>query len=167
MKSLPETNDCPHSQTAPTTLSPCSLDRRSFLQIVAGGLGVVLLSGCAGSNDNTSGSSGPVAAEAVGDEWKIAGAASLQAGQALAFEWPSKAPGLVFVPQDGKVRAISARCTHAGCLVLWKEKGEFDCPCHGSRFDINGKVLVGPATEPLPTFSARKVGDDVFLQAQK
>jgi cytochrome b6-f complex iron-sulfur subunit len=145
----------------------CPLDRRSFLQIIAGGLGVALLSGCAGSTGGASASAAPIAAEAVGDEWKIPGAASLQAGQAIAFEWPSKTPGLVYIPLDGKMRAISAQCTHAGCTVQWQEKGEFDCPCHGSRFDINGKVLLGPATEPLPTFAVRKQGDDVLLLAKK
>jgi cytochrome b6-f complex iron-sulfur subunit len=147
--------------------SSCSLDRRGFLQIVAGGLGVAILSGCAGSSDGTSASTAPLAAEAVGKEWKIPGAASLQAGQAIAFEWPSKTPGLIFATQDGKLHAVSAKCTHAGCTVQWKEKGEFDCPCHGSRFDVNGKVLLGPATKPLPTFAVRKQGDDVLLQARK
>jgi cytochrome b6-f complex iron-sulfur subunit len=154
-------------QKPPFAPTSCPLDRRGFLQIVAGGLGVAILSGCAGSGDDTSASTGPLAAEAVGDEWKIPGAASLQAGQAIAFEWPSKTPGLVFATRDGELRAVSAKCTHAGCTVQWKEKGEFDCPCHGSRFDINGKVLVGPATAPLPTFTARKQGDDVLLQARK
>ncbi|MBI4584149.1 MAG: Rieske (2Fe-2S) protein [Planctomycetes bacterium] len=45
--------------------------------------------------------------------------------------------------------AISAVCTHLGCIV---DRGEdhFKCPCHGSVFDEGGKVLSGPAPSPLP-----------------
>ncbi len=45
--------------------------------------------------------------------------------------------------------AISMKCTHLGCTV--EKPGEsFECPCHGSRFDENGKLLRGPATRDLP-----------------
>ena len=45
--------------------------------------------------------------------------------------------------------AISAICTHLGCTVARQEDGEFDCPCHGSRFDPQGKVIRGPAPKAL------------------
>jgi glycine/D-amino acid oxidase-like deaminating enzyme/nitrite reductase/ring-hydroxylating ferredoxin subunit len=52
--------------------------------------------------------------------------------------------------RDGVVRAVSARCTHLGCLVRWNDADtSWDCPCHGSRFDVEGRVLHGPATSPL------------------
>ena len=144
----------------------CSLDRRRFLQIAAGTLGVAILAGCEGSNNPAA--TPILTATAVGDEWKISDAAALKPGEAIAFEWPDKTPGLVFVTQkEEKLSAVSAKCTHAGCTVVWKEKGEFDCPCHGSRFDTSGKVLVGPATAPLPTFAARKKGSDVIIRSQK
>lgn len=45
--------------------------------------------------------------------------------------------------------AISMKCTHLGCTV--DKSGEsFECPCHGSRFDENGKLMRGPATRDLP-----------------
>ncbi len=50
---------------------------------------------------------------------------------------------------DQGLYAISAICTHLGCLVARQEDGEFDCPCHGSRFDSQGKVTKGPAPKPL------------------
>jgi len=38
-----------------------------------------------------------------------------------------------------------------GCIVNWnQEEKSWDCPCHGARFDIDGKVLTGPATIDLP-----------------
>lgn len=52
---------------------------------------------------------------------------------------------------DGQTRAVSARCTHLGCLVAFNAaERTWECPCHGSRFDTSGRVVQGPATRPLP-----------------
>jgi Rieske Fe-S protein len=51
---------------------------------------------------------------------------------------------------DGTVNAVSARCTHLGCLVGFNAaERSWDCPCHGSRFDTDGRVIEGPATRRL------------------
>ncbi len=51
---------------------------------------------------------------------------------------------------EGKVHCVSATCTHMGCTVQWNAaETSWDCPCHGSRFDIDGSVLAGPAVEAL------------------
>jgi len=51
---------------------------------------------------------------------------------------------------DGKVSSVSAICTHMGCIVHWNGTEQtWDCPCHGSRFEPNGKVIAGPAETPL------------------
>ena len=56
----------------------------------------------------------------------------------------------VYRDDDGQVTVLSAVCTHMGCLVRWNKAAETcDCPCHGSRFDIDGTVLQGPAARPL------------------
>ncbi len=50
---------------------------------------------------------------------------------------------------DGRVQAWSARCTHLGCRLDRVIDGAVVCPCHGSRFDDQGRVLNGPAARPL------------------
>jgi glycine/D-amino acid oxidase-like deaminating enzyme/nitrite reductase/ring-hydroxylating ferredoxin subunit len=55
-----------------------------------------------------------------------------------------------FKDKDGHVHAVSAVCTHMGCIVGWNETDRtWDCPCHGSRFDLDGQVIHGPAILPL------------------
>jgi Rieske Fe-S protein len=51
---------------------------------------------------------------------------------------------------EGELHVLSARCTHLGCIVAWNAAEQsWDCPCHGSRFGIDGTVLEGPATAGL------------------
>ncbi|WP_117211917.1 FAD-dependent oxidoreductase [Allorhizocola rhizosphaerae] len=60
------------------------------------------------------------------------------------------APVAVYRDPDGTPHAVSAVCTHLGCIVGFNDaESTWDCPCHGSRFDVNGYVLQGPAVEPL------------------
>ncbi len=56
----------------------------------------------------------------------------------------------VFRDEKGVVHAVSTRCTHMGCTVDWNDADRtWDCPCHGSRFDVDGRVVRGPAARPL------------------
>jgi nitrite reductase/ring-hydroxylating ferredoxin subunit len=59
-------------------------------------------------------------------------------------------PRAMCVTPDGERHCVSARCTHLGCLVRWNAMElSWDCPCHGSRFAPDGRVLEGPACAPL------------------
>lgn len=55
---------------------------------------------------------------------------------------------LVTQPSPGVFKGFAARCTHAGCALAVKNGG-IECPCHGSKFKLDGSVARGPATEPL------------------
>lgn len=51
---------------------------------------------------------------------------------------------------DGSIHECSALCTHMKCVVHWNTlESSWDCPCHGSRFDPYGDVIMGPAAGPL------------------
>lgn len=73
------------------------------------------------------------------------GAVVTEAGQKLA----------VYVAEDGTRTVLSAKCTHLGCTVGWNaSERTWDCPCHGSRFALEGEVVNGPASKPLPRIEA-------------
>jgi Rieske Fe-S protein len=67
----------------------------------------------------------------------------------------------VYRDEAGGVHEVSLRCTHLGCLLRFNSaERSWDCPCHGSRFDVDGGVLEGPATRPLsPRFASPKHAD--------
>lgn len=52
--------------------------------------------------------------------------------------------------EGGELKVLSAVCPHMKCIVHWNpSESTWDCPCHGSRFDIDGEVIEGPAYHPL------------------
>ena len=60
------------------------------------------------------------------------------------------ANGIVITqPAEGEFHAFSRDCTHAHCAVTNIVDGKLHCPCHGSRFDPHGRVVMGPAVDDL------------------
>ena len=61
---------------------------------------------------------------------------------------------ILFVRENEKsVRSVSPKCTHQECPLNYnKDTNHLDCHCHGSSFDLSGKVLKGPATKNLKTY---------------
>ena len=66
-------------------------------------------------------------------------------------------PALLVHSQAG-FSALSLVCTHLGCTVESHADG-FACPCHGSRFDLQGNVSRGPAGKPLNSLRTAKTSD--------
>jgi Rieske Fe-S protein len=55
-----------------------------------------------------------------------------------------------FSDEIGALKFFSAVCPNLGCVVSWNDAARsWDCPCHGSRFDCKGQVIVGPANQDL------------------
>jgi glycine/D-amino acid oxidase-like deaminating enzyme/nitrite reductase/ring-hydroxylating ferredoxin subunit len=65
----------------------------------------------------------------------------------------------VYRDEQGALHALSAKCTHLGCVVHFNSaERSWDCPCHGSRFDTSGAILHGPAATPLEDAMERVKG---------
>jgi cytochrome b6-f complex iron-sulfur subunit len=60
--------------------------------------------------------------------------------------------------------AVSAVCTHLGCVTQWKPDADMiACPCHGSKFKADGTKIEGPAPRPLPHFAISLTADGELL----
>lgn len=71
---------------------------------------------------------------------------------------------LYLVRDDKGMFAQSAVCTHLGCLTRpTPTEDAFFCPCHGSRFSLDGEVLEGPAPRPLPHYLLEKRQEDLWV----
>jgi len=71
---------------------------------------------------------------------------------------------VVTQPKAGDIKAFTAVCTHAGCIVANVNGGTINCACHGSKYNIeNGSVVQGPAPRPLAPRKINVKGNDITL----
>lgn len=74
-------------------------------------------------------------------------------------------PVAAYRDDAGELHAVSAVCPHMGCLVSWNDgEKSWDCPCHGSRFDIDGTVLDTPAVDDLNQYERPVQGERLDTQ---
>jgi menaquinol-cytochrome c reductase iron-sulfur subunit len=67
--------------------------------------------------------------------------------------------------ENDEVIAISASCTHLGCIVTWDENRQiFKCPCHDGKYDPEGKVLSGPPPAPLKRHPVKTEGRKIYVR---
>ena len=117
-------------------------DRRGFLRLSSSALALLALSRGEAKADEP-----PPAPKEVPDT-----RASLTPGQVKDY----RKLGNFFLFADAKgIYAVSSLCTHAGCSVH-AAGNAFECPCHGSIFDLGGAVTAGPAKLPLRHFEVRE-----------
>ncbi len=70
--------------------------------------------------------------------------------------------------ENGEIVAKSSICPHLGCGIDWDAgEGQFVCPCHKSIFDIDGKVVSGPAPRPMDSLDIKIEDGDVFVKHRK
>ena len=70
-------------------------------------------------------------------------------GEGTVFEHEGRRAG-AYRDMDGNLHIVDTTCTHMGCEVNWNSaEKSWDCPCHGSRFDVDGNVIEGPAIRGL------------------
>lgn len=56
---------------------------------------------------------------------------------------------VILVKENDNYKLMSSKCTHLGCKIDKLDNDQMVCPCHGSRYDKNGKPVKGPATDQL------------------
>jgi cytochrome b6-f complex iron-sulfur subunit len=137
--------------------------RRDFLQIGGTIVGMFLVAGILGaltafyspppsqSSQSNNGNGGQTTNNSPGGP--IGNINQLKVGSPVYFDYPQSGyPNILIKRSDGTVYAMSMLCTHVCCQCEYVgQSNEIFCPCHGSIFDVNGKVLRGPAAIPLPT----------------
>merc|ERR1719253_2062879 len=108
------------------------------------------------------GGGGLVAKDALGNDVKVdAWLATHPAGSRALVQGLKGDATYLITSEEGKLEnfAVNAVCTHLGCVVPWnKAANKFMCPCHGSQYDKNGKVVRGPA--PLSLALAKRGDQD-------
>lgn len=153
------------------------MDRRTFLTWVGvGGIASSLPVAIAACSNKTATTSNETASSPAANSGAVARADGFQPvgtitaldqkGQ-LADQKFAAGPLLLVRNPDSPetLAAVNATCTHKACLVEWQaEQKVFVCLCHDSKFAADGKVLQGPATEPLKTYEAKLEGDSVLVK---
>ncbi len=75
---------------------------------------------------------------------------SVLPGEAKFFDFHGET-AVIVRKKSGELVALSAVCTHLGCIVQWQQdRQDFLCPCHGGRYTSDGLVVAGPPPRPLP-----------------
>lgn len=92
----------------------------------------------------------------------VVAAADVPASGAMVQRPDMERPVYLRPDGDGGYTALLARCTHRGCQPD-AVADRLVCPCHGSEFDLQGRVLEGPADQPLTRYAVRLEGTDLVV----
>jgi len=72
----------------------------------------------------------------------------------------------IVVNQNETTTVLSSHCTHLGCKIMKVENGRLKCPCHGSEYDLEGKVKKGPAYKNLEILKAKISSDGRHIEIE-
>jgi Rieske Fe-S protein len=101
----------------------------------------------------------PSSAESSETEPGIASAADVPVGGGLVL---AEEKLVITQPTKGEFKGFTAVCTHQGCTVNQVAE-TINCPCHGSKFNLDGTVANGPASRPLDAETISVQGDSIVL----
>jgi len=80
---------------------------------------------------------------------------NIRAGEGRIVEYKGE-KSAAFRDEQGGLHVVSAKCPHMGCIVHWNNgEKSWDCPCHGSRFSVDGIILEGPAYGDLEKYATK------------
>ena len=134
-------------------------ERRTFLGILLGGIGAVIAAAFAWPLFRFL---SPVSKGGADEQVRVA-KQQVSGDTPYFFSFQGR-PAVLLEQDPGEYVALSAVCTHLGCIVKWvNDSQEFLCPCHGGRFSVNGEVLGGPPPEPLANYSVTLDGNDILV----
>jgi cytochrome b6-f complex iron-sulfur subunit len=139
------------------------MSRRRFCagacQVVSGATLATVIAGCGGGADSPTSPGGRAVELGVsagrytgsGVDVDVAGSALASVGGAVLVE---SVAGVFLIARTAETTfsAIDAVCSHQSCTVTGADDAIYVCPCHGSRYDRNGRVVQGPATAALRKF---------------
>jgi Rieske Fe-S protein len=136
-----------------------SLSRQRFLGGIGAGGVALALTACSTYGDKPSGDSAPSEsdADAPADPQVLAGTADVPVGSGIIVD-----DTVLTQPNSGDFKGFSNLCTHAGCRLNAVSDGTINCPCHGSKYHLDGSVAQGPATTPLEVKAITVQGDSIL-----
>ena len=74
---------------------------------------------------------------------------ALSPGEAVVANMDGRRVG-IYMDLEKNLHRVDTTCTHLGCEVQWNDAEiSWDCPCHGSRYDVDGNPIEGPTLKPL------------------
>ncbi len=130
--------------------------------------GLAFFTGCTDEEDQTPAVNMPPASSATGIS--VSGSTiridlDIQDGLKTSGAWILiVAAQTLVVNVNGSYNALTSVCTHSACDRNWTFGSNiFTCTCHGSEFDTSGKVLKGPAAQPLESFTTAVSGNTLTI----
>ena len=150
----------PGGKPRETGLKGVDFERRGFLHKIVGGVGAVVA--VSALYPVTRFIIPPAKTVKVVNEITAGKAAEVADGTGKIYQFNEDK--VIVVNKGGSLTAVSAVCTHLGCLVHWDNAAnQLACPCHGAKYKQTGDIISGPQPKPLKQYKATIKGDDIII----
>lgn len=139
------------------------MNRRDFLSWVGvGGLAAslpVAIAACGPTGTDPSDATG-----GSPQSFTVGSVSDLDSNGSILVEAPEKVIVVRDPADESNILALTANCNHRDCTVEWQaDSSEFLCPCHQSRFALDGSIEDGPATQPLRPLTVSVENDEITV----